>query len=65
MARGLRPLFWRSGLMCPGKQVGEIKVHRVYSTQEQSPHHPEQASLYIHVRITLCFCLIEFINVIS
>ncbi|MCI4391817.1 hypothetical protein PGIGA_G00138810 [Pangasianodon gigas] len=48
MAGRLRPLFWRSGLMCPGKQAGEIKVHRVDRSQEQNPQHSEQASLYIH-----------------
>ncbi|XP_053468904.1 radical S-adenosyl methionine domain-containing protein 1, mitochondrial [Ictalurus furcatus] len=48
MARSLRPLFWRSGLMCPGKQAGGIKVHRVYRNQNQNPQHSEQASLYIH-----------------
>ncbi|XP_060798492.1 radical S-adenosyl methionine domain-containing protein 1, mitochondrial [Neoarius graeffei] len=48
MARRLRPLFWRSDWMCPGKQAGEIQVHRVHSSNNQNLQQSQQASLYIH-----------------
>ncbi|XP_053347809.1 radical S-adenosyl methionine domain-containing protein 1, mitochondrial [Clarias gariepinus] len=46
MARRLRAVFWRSGLMCLGDRPGEIRVRRFYSSQ--SPEPPQPTALYIH-----------------